>query len=191
MKAQNIQLVWIAAGLILAAAFARLIPHPPNFAPIASLGIFGGSIINNKKLALIFPLGALFISDLLFQFFTTTPGFYGWGQLFVYGAFVLITLLATTIKKVNVFSIFFACIWSCALFFLISNFGDWVARDFYPKTWDGLIQCYAAAIPFYKNELFGNMLLNSLMANVFFCTLLFGTYALIRKSIVPAGSQLA
>ena len=76
MKTQNKQLVFTAAGLILVAAIMRLIPHPPNFAPIASLAIFGGTVIADKKYALILPLGALLLSDILFEIFTTTQGFY-------------------------------------------------------------------------------------------------------------------
>ena len=33
------------AGMILAAAASRLIPHPPNFSPIAALALFGGAAI--------------------------------------------------------------------------------------------------------------------------------------------------
>ncbi|MEY2916372.1 MAG: hypothetical protein RIS73_86 [Bacteroidota bacterium] len=191
MKTQNKQLVFIAAGLILAAAITRLIPHPPNFAPIASLAIFGGSVITNKKYALVLPLGALLLSDILFELFTTTQGFYDISQSFVYGAFILITFLATQIKKVNTINILLACIWSGAIFFILSNFGVWLTGIYYPKTFTGLIACYAAAVPFYKNELFGNMLLNTFMSNMFFTALLFGAYALIKKTVFAETTQLA
>jgi hypothetical protein len=191
MKTQNKQLVFIAAGLILAAAITRLIPHPPNFAPIASLAIFGGSVITNKKYALVLPLGALLLSDILFELFTTTQGFYDISQSFVYGAFILITFLATQIKKVNTINILLACIWSGAIFFILSNFGVWLTGIYYPKTFTGLIACYAAAVPFYKDELFGNMLLNTFMSNMFFTALLFGAYALIKKTVFAETTQLA
>jgi hypothetical protein len=191
MKTQNKQLVFIAAGLILVAAITRLIPHPPNFAPIASLAIFGGSVITNKKYALVLPLGALLLSDILFELFTTTQGFYDISQSFVYGAFILITFLATQIKKVNTINILLACIWSGAIFFILSNFGVWLTGIYYPKTFTGLIACYAAAVPFYKNELFGNMLLNTFMSNMFFTALLFGAYALIKKTAFAETTQLA
>ena len=191
MKTQNKQLAFIAAGLILVAAIARLIPHPPNFAPIASLAIFGGSVITNKKYALVLPLGALLLSDILFELFTTTQGFYDISQSFVYGAFILITFLASQIKKVNTINILLACIWSGAIFFILSNFGVWLTGVYYPKTFTGLIECYAAAVPFYKNEFFGNMLLNTFMSNVFFTALLFGAYALIKKTAFAETTQLA
>ncbi len=184
MNKGNTNSILIAVLLIIAAAFTRLIPHPPNFAPIASLAIFGGAVIKNNKYALLLPLGALLLSDILFELFTTTKGFYDISQTFVYAAFVLITFLASKIKKVNTVNILFACLWSGALFFLISNFGTWLTGQFYPLTFNGLMQCYAAAIPFYKNDLFGNMLLNTFMSNIFFTGLLFGAYALLRKTIL-------
>jgi hypothetical protein len=178
--------ILIAVLLIVAAAFTRLIPHPPNFAPIASLAIFGGAVIKNNKYALILPLGALLLSDILFELFTTTKGFYDVSQIFVYAAFVIITFLASKIKKANTVNIFLACLWSGAIFFVLSNFGTWATGQLYAKTFSGLMQCYAAAIPFYKNELFGNMFLNTLMSNVFFTGLLFGAYVLAKKALVPA-----
>ena len=192
MKTQNRQLVFTAALLILAAAISRLIPHPPNFAPIASLAIFGGAVLTNKKYALIFPLGALLLSDTLFQLFTTTPGFYDISQTFVYGAFILITLIATRIKTVNTKTVLFACLWSGALFFVISNFGVWATGIYYPKTFSGLMSCYAAAVPFYKNEFFGNMLLNTFMSDFFYAALLFGVYSLVKRNVLATSdSRLA
>ncbi|WP_462252454.1 DUF6580 family putative transport protein [Ferruginibacter sp.] len=191
MKTQNKQLIFSAAALILVAAISRLIPHPPNFAPIASLAIFGGTVITNKKYALILPLGTLLLSDILFELFTSTPGFYDISQTFVYGAFILITFLATQIKKVNTKNILFACVWSGVIFFILSNFGMWLTGIYYPKTFNGLMACYAAAIPFYKNELFGNMLLNTFMSNFFFTALLFGAYAIIKKTVFSANTQVA
>src|SRR5882762_8889622 len=189
MKTQNKPMIIIAAGLILIAAISRLLPHPPNFAPIASLAIFGGAVIGNKKYALILPLGALLLSDTLLELFTDTKGFYDISQSFVYGAVILITFLATRIKKINTKNILFACIWSGAIFFVLSNFGVWLNGLYYPKTFNGLMQCYYAAIPFYKNELFGSFLLNQFMANVFYTAVLFGAYAVVKKAMPVADSQ--
>ena len=191
MKTQNKPMIIIAAGLILIAAISRLLPHPPNFAPIASLAIFGGSVIGNKKYALILPLGALLLSDTLLELFTDVKGFYDISQAFVYGAVILITFLATRIKKINTTNILLACLWSGAIFFLLSNFGVWINGAFYPKTFNGLMQCYYAAIPFYKNELFGSFALNLFMSNIFYTAVLFGAYAILKKAMPAADTQLA
>lgn len=181
MNKQNTNSVILAVILILLAAISRLIPHPPNFAPIAALAIFGGSVISNKKYAVILPLGALLLSDILFELFTSTQGFYDISQSFVYGAFILITFLATKIKSPNTKNILFACLWGGVIFFVLSNFGVWLTGVYYPKTFAGLIACYEAAIPFYKNDFFGNMLLNTFMSDFFYTAVLFGAYYLIQK----------
>jgi hypothetical protein len=40
----------LLTGMILAAALSRLIPHPPNFSPVAALALFGGAAIASKRL---------------------------------------------------------------------------------------------------------------------------------------------
>ena len=185
MNKQHTSLILSAALLIVAAAFTRLFPHPPNFTAIGAMAIFGGSVIKDKKLAFLLPLGALILSDICLQLFTSTKGFYGIGQFFVYGSFLLITALATFMGKKSVANITFAAIWSGIIFFVISNFGTWITSDFYPKTSSGLVACFAAAVPFYKNEFFGNFVLNSFMGNLFYLAVMFGAYALIEKRSSP------
>jgi hypothetical protein len=49
--------------LVLLAALYRLIPHPPNFAPITALALFGGAEFANKSEAFFVPLAAIFLSE--------------------------------------------------------------------------------------------------------------------------------
>ncbi len=182
MNKQNNSPVLSAALLIVFAAFTRLFPHPENFTALGAMAVFGGSVIKDKKLAFLLPLSALLLSDVCLQLFTSRKGFYGTTQFFVYGAFVLITLLATFVRKKSAGNIAFAAVWSALIFFVISNFGVWVSSTTYPHNIAGLLACYAAAIPFYKNEFFGNFFLNSVMGNLFFSALLFGVYYLYSKT---------
>lgn len=184
MNKQNSSLVLSAGLLIVAAAFTRLFPHYPNFTAIGAMAVFGGSVIKDKKIAFLLPLGALLLSDICLQLFTSTKGFYGTSQYFVYAAFVVITALSATIRKRSVASIAFATIWSAAIFFVISNLGVWVSSDFYPKTLAGLGACFWASIPFYKNDLFGNFLLNSIMGNAFYSILLFSVYYIVERKTI-------
>ncbi|MEJ7679941.1 MAG: DUF6580 family putative transport protein [Segetibacter sp.] len=159
MNKQNNTLLLAAGLLIIAAAFTRLFPHYQNFTAIGAMAVFGGSVIKDKKLAFVLPLGALLLSDICLQLFTSTKGFYGTSQYFVYAAFLIITALASFIQKRSIVNIGLSAIWSGAVFFVISNFGIWISGDIYPKTLAGLGACYWSAIPFYKNELFGNFVL--------------------------------
>jgi hypothetical protein len=182
MDKQNKSLVLGAALLIVFAAFTRLFPHPPNFTALGAMAVFGGSVIKDKKNAFLLPLGALLLSDICLQLFTSTKGFYGTTQFFVYGAFILTTFIATFIRRMSVANIAFAAVWSALIFFIISNLGVWVSSTTYAHNMSGLLACYAAAIPFYKNEFFGNFVLNSIMGNLFFSALLFSAYFIYAQN---------
>lgn len=183
MNKQNNTLVLSAGLFITAAAFTRLFPHYHNFTAIGAMAVFGGSVIKDKKIAFLLPIGAMLLSDVCLQLFTATKGFYGITQYFVYTAFLIITAFATLIKKRSVGNIAFAAIWSAAIFFVVSNFGVWISSNFYPKTLSGLAACYWAAIPFYKNEIFGNFVLNSIFGNAFYSTLLFSAYYIMERKV--------
>lgn len=181
MNKQSTKLVLSAAVLIAFAALTRLFPHYPNFTAIGAMAIFGGAVIKDKKLALLLPLAALAISDICLEWFTPVQGFYGKEQLFVYAAFIIITVMAMFIRKITFGSIAFASVWSGIIFFLISNFGVWLISPAYPNTLDGLGACYWIGIPFYNREITGSFLLNSIAGNLFFSAVLFSAYALVKQ----------
>ena len=58
----------LLVGLIVLAALSRLIPHPPNFAPIAAIALFGGAVFADRRLAYAVPVVAMLLSDLLLGF---------------------------------------------------------------------------------------------------------------------------
>src|SRR5438309_10560305 len=55
----------VLLGLVLVAAFSRLVPHPPNMTPIAAMALFGGAYLTNRKLAYLLPLAAMLLSDVV------------------------------------------------------------------------------------------------------------------------------
>lgn len=153
--------------IIIFSVILRLIPHPANFAPIAGMALFGGVYLN-KRYALIVPLLAMVISDFFLGFHNTI--------LFVYGSFLLIGLIGLWIKKhKSVQSIIFASLASSILFFVITNFGVWLVGSLYPKTVQGLILCYAYALPFFRNTLVGDL---------FYTGLFFGSYEIVVKMTI-------
>lgn len=194
MKKSSFSEILLIVVLILLAGLGRLISNELqlwNFTAIGASALFGGVVIKEKRLAYILPLATLFLTDLIFQLFTNIQGFYGAQMIFVYGAFLLITLIGTRIKKVNALTILLASTGTGVLFFLISNAGVWILSGAYPPTFSGLIACYAAAIPFFRNDMFGNFFLNTIMGSVFYSALLFGCYALIKRFAFGHQQQLA
>ena len=176
MKIENLRVATLA-GIILAAALSRLLPHPFNFTPIGAIALFGGAQFSRKYLAFLVPLAAMLLSDFLIGFHGTM-----WA---VYLAFILTVAIGMGfLQKITAGWVFGSALLSSALFFLITNFAVWYGSPgFYPQTLGGLGACYAAGLQFYQQTLFGNLFLNTVMGDLFFSALLFGSYELIKKRV--------
>jgi hypothetical protein len=146
----------ILAGMVLAAAAVRLLPHPWNFTPIAAMALFGGAQCASKRAAFLMPLTALFLGDLVLGLHRLMP--------FVYGCFALTVCFGFWVRRRrSVQRIAFAAVASAILFFVLTNFGVWAIDNLYPKTTAGLVDCYVAAIPFFRNMLLGDLLYSALL----------------------------
>ena len=181
----NKSVIFITLAILLAAA-SRLIPHPLNFTPIAAIGLFGAAHLKPRWLAFLIPGLAMWISDLIImntimaEFYS---GFRWIGHSWVYIAFGAIVSLGFLLRGRVAFStVLGASLTSSILFFLVTNFGVWLGSTFYPQNWAGLMTCYTAAIPFFWNTIAGDL---------FYCTVLFGSFALYSKSIIkPSESHV-
>lgn len=174
-KPKSIQL-FIIVFLIGLGVFARFLPHPPNFAPIAALALFGACYLP-RKWALLLPLAAMFVSDIFI-------GFYDIGvMLAVYGSFLLIGGMGFLLKKrKNWYFVGGSALLAAVLFFLVTNFAVWAFTPWYAKTFAGLWQSYMLALPFFRYTLLGNL---------FYVSSFFGVFELAnlwlkRKSTAPA-----
>jgi uncharacterized protein DUF6580 len=166
MTANTTRLLAIVTAIIGAAAL-RLVPHPPNFAPIAAMALFSGAQLGRRPLAFVAPLGAMLLSDAVLGFHS--------GMIFVYASVALIVLLGWfALSRVSVLGLAGAAIASSILFFAITNFGVWLKGIYYPQTLSGLAACYAAAIPFFQNTVAGDL---------FYSGVLFGGFALVERAV--------
>ena len=161
---------------ILAAAALRLVPHPPNFSPIGAMALFSGAYLGRRgAVALAAPLGALFLSDLLLGFYRGMPT--------VYFSVALIVIIGwLSLRRVSPIRVGAAAIASSVLFFALTNFGVWLSTGFYPRTIDGLVACYVAAIPFFQNTVAGDL---------FYSVVLFGGFALLQRKVPALRSRPA
>ena len=150
----------ILAGLIIVAAIVRLLPHPPNFAPIAAMALFGGAYFNKKVFAFAIPLAALFLTDLFLGFHNTM-----WA---VYLSFIVIVGLGMVmLQKKSALRVVLASVSASVLFFIVTNFAFWATGALYPTTSAGLAACYTAAIPFFHNTLIGDLFFTGAMFGLF------------------------
>jgi hypothetical protein len=153
------------ASLILAAAASRLIPHPWNLTSVAALALFGGATFEDRRLAFLAPLAALALSDLVLGFYP--------GMAFVYASFLVVAALGLWLRGRRAPGpILAASLAGSLLFFVLTNFGVWAEGLLYPRTLAGLAACYAAALPFLRQTLEGDLL---------YTVLLFGGFALLER----------
>jgi hypothetical protein len=132
------------------------VPFISKRTPVAAIALFGGAQFADKRAAFLVPLAGLLLSDLVLGFHRLMP--------VVYGAFALIVLLGFSVRRrSSSLRIAGAAIFSAVLFFALTNFGVWAFGTLYPKTGAGLIECYVAAIPFFRNMLLSNLLYSALL----------------------------
>jgi hypothetical protein len=155
----------VLIGMILAAAAMRLLPHPPNFSPIAAMALFGGAYLRHRWAGFAAPMLALFVSDLIL-------GFYDHMEI-VYGALALTVCLGWWLRaNRSPLRVVGAALAGSVIFYVITNFGTWALGSMYPHTAAGLADCYVAAIPFFQNTVAGDLC---------FTALLFGGFGLAER----------
>jgi signal transduction histidine kinase len=155
--------IFISVAVVLA-ALSRLLPHLPNFTPIAAIALMGGAFYSDKRLAFLVPMLAMVLSDLFLPVHNTI-----WS---VYLSFALIVCIGFTLKNnLKVHSLLIASLTSSVLFFIITNFAVWFGSTFYSQDFAGLLFCYEQALPFFSN---------TVMGDVFYTTVLFGAFYLLN-----------
>lgn len=161
----------VLAGIIFAGAFMRLIPHWPNFTPIAAMALFGGAYMSKRYLAFAIPIAAMLLSDLLIGFHSSMAA--------VYIAFAITVTIGLFLRrKLNAGTILGASLTSSVIFFLITNFAAWLSSPhLYAANFSGLMQCYTAGLVFFNDGSYGlSFFMNEVFGGLFYNTLFFGAF---------------
>lgn len=203
-----------AAGMAVAAGLIRLVPHPWHFTPIAGLGLFGGARLRSWW-AYVLPLAVMAVSDVLlwairgrFDYSLLKYAFNPW----VYASFLLAVLCGRLLlRHASGARIAAVSVLVSVQFFLLTNFGVWLAGSVdpqslpdgaavvfeekpqfvapiplhYSRNLAGLIACYTAALPFTgTNAPPLGFFGNQLLGDLFYTALLFGVYALLSSGVL-------
>ena len=163
---------------VFAVAMSRIIPHWPNVTAVAAIAIFGGATLRNSLAAVLIPLSAIFLSDLIinnvfyaeyYDSFVLFGASSGW----IYAAFILMTVISHfSIKSFKVTPIISTTVLSTILFFVLTNFGTWLSSPIYSQDLAGMLLAFEAGLPF---------VLNSLLSNLFFTGVFFYGYSLATE----------
>lgn len=159
-------------SVIVVAALLRLLPHWPNFTPIAAMALFAGTYIEKKQYAFAIPLAAMFLSDIVIGFHANIPA--------VYLSFAITVLIGMAIRRwVTVGTVLMAAIVSSLIFFLVTNFSAWLVSPFYPQNFAGLIECYIAGLLFFRDQSQGfSFFVNDILGTMFFTSVFYGAFYL-------------
>jgi hypothetical protein len=162
----------VALSLTTLGAVARLLPHPPNFAPVGAMSLFAGARLPVWQAYLV-PMALMAITDTILGAFYHVPA-YSKFQIFTYVSFLISVWLGRSLRGTeNVPKIAAFTLLNSMQFFLFTNFGSWLWFPGYPRTVTGLADCYVAAIPFFGW---------TVASDVLYVAALFGLYALITRT---------
>jgi len=143
--------------LILLVAGLRLtVQHPANFIPIFSVLLYFGAVRRRRET--IVPLIGLIAVD---AFLTTQH--YGYAlsvdhavTWIWYGAALL--LGGALLSQASPWRAAATSLSTAVGFFVVSNFAVWALWQMYPRTGSGLVACYVAALPFFRNSAIAEVL---------------------------------
>tara|TARA_B100000989_G_scaffold164030_1_gene122546 strand:- start:8555 stop:9034 length:480 start_codon:yes stop_codon:yes gene_type:complete len=141
----------ITLGIFIVLATSRFIPHPPNFTSLIALSFYVPLF-----------LGKRFIPALLICFIITDI-FIGFHAIvvFTWGSIIFISLTSYLFQR-NIYMRIIGAVCGSLVFYIISNFGVWSLGS-YGYSFNGLLICYIAAIPFYSNTLISTILYSALI----------------------------
>lgn len=166
----------VALSLTTLGAVFRLLPHPPNFAPVGATSLFAGARLPVWQAYLV-PLALMAITDPILAAFYGVAAFSRF-QIFMYASFLIGVWMGRRLTATSSLSRIAAFSFLNSLqFFLITNFGSWLWFQAYPRTAAGLLSCYVAGIPFFGWTVVSDLL---------FAGVLFGLHAWLTRTIAQS-----
>lgn len=192
MKLNKSNLILLVILILAASLYRAWDGRPWGFAPQIAMALFAGSICKDKRYAFLFPVISMLISDALYQALysqglTPIKGFYS-GQWLNYLLIASVTIIGFFMNKYKTSHIVAGSLAGAVFYFIASNFMVWIGGGLdinnlaYPLSAEGLLACYAAAIPFFKW---------SILSTLIFSGVFFGSYYLLSKTLLKSEIQSA
>ena len=141
----------IAIGVLIALSASRFIPHPPNFTSLIALSFYVPAIFGRQYIPAV--ILSFAITDLVIG--------YHYGTFFTWGSVLLIGLISNYFGKTLIKRLSGALV-GAIIFFIVTNFGVWIS-GMYEYSFNGIISCYTAAIPFFAYSTLSTILFSFLI----------------------------
>jgi hypothetical protein len=155
----------IAYLVLILAALSRLLPHALhstalNFTAVGAGLLFFGS--RRSRWQSVAAVAILAGTDVYLTRFVYGYPFHVSGYLVTWAWYAAVCLLAAgLLRKITALRVAAGVVASATSFFLLSNLVVWIGGGMYPHSASGLAACYAAALPFYANDLVSTSLLSA------------------------------
>ncbi|MEO1990346.1 MAG: DUF6580 family putative transport protein [Pirellulales bacterium] len=116
-----------------------------NVTPMAGVALAAGAVFPNAVVAASVPLVALGVSNLVLPAY----GSFSMG-LIVFAAMTWPVFLGKIARSGKWLPILGGALATSLVFFVTTNFACWALTSMYPQSFEGLIACFSAALPFYR-----------------------------------------
>jgi hypothetical protein len=192
MKLNKSNLVILVFLVVAAALYRAWDGRPFGFAPQIAMALFAGAVCRDKRFAFLFPVLSMLVSDLLYQFLylqglSNIKGFYGglWQNYLLIASVTIIGFYITHNKPLQIIA---GSLIGAVYYFILSNFLVWIGGGLninnqpYEKSFAGLMECFTAALPFFRW---------SVISTLFFNGVFFGGYYLLGKNFLKKELQSA
>jgi hypothetical protein len=160
--------------LLVIAVLSRLVPHPDwlNFTAVGGVLLYFGARRSWREM--LAPLAALMATDYYLTVFSYHYSFRWTSYVTTWVWYLAIMALGRILlqSRTTFLRVAAGVVLGPTSFFVVSNYAVWVAGGMYPNTTDGLIACYVAALPFYRNDL---------LSTAVVAALAFGVPAFVRR----------
>lgn len=145
-----------AVALIIFGAVGRyLLKDIPNIETITVVTLLAGSLLGGVWTVMV-GLAVVGVTDIFIG--NTSILIYTWSAWSVMGFFGYIVRRRAKKPGRHALELTGMGLLGTLFFFLWTNLGVWHIGGLYPHTWQGLIDCYIAALPFLRNSLLSTLL---------------------------------
>ena len=147
----------LAYLVLLLAALSRLLPHTLHGVGLNVTAVGGGLLFfgsRRPRWQAVSALAVMALTDVYLTRFVYGFPFHVRSYLVTWAWYGAVCLLGSSLlRRVTPLRFVAAVLSSATGFFVLSNFVVWIQGGMYAHSLSGLSTCYAAALPFYGNDL--------------------------------------